>query len=153
MVVQLELRRILTLIFVLLILLLSHPGGALATDTGNPLTPAGIRGVSFRPTLRVTLDDVAGSVSGSVTTQLDGVTVEGLTVTATPVDDTTLEPFQSGAATATTDANGDFTVFFLVPGDYEITVETPEGLTADPVTVTVGASEDVTGVALEIVES
>jgi MscS family membrane protein len=40
MVMQLESRRIPALIFALFILLLSHPGGALAADAGNPLTPA-----------------------------------------------------------------------------------------------------------------
>ena len=40
MVVQPASRRILTLIFALLILLLSPPGGALAAEAGNPLSPA-----------------------------------------------------------------------------------------------------------------
>ena len=40
MVAQLESRRILTLVFAPLILLLSHLGAALAADTVNPLTPA-----------------------------------------------------------------------------------------------------------------
>ena len=39
-VVRLELRRFLSLILMALILLLSHHGGALATDVRNPLTPA-----------------------------------------------------------------------------------------------------------------
>jgi MscS family membrane protein len=50
MVVQLEARRILTLGFAALMLLLSHMGGALAADAGNPLTPADTS--SPRATLR-----------------------------------------------------------------------------------------------------
>jgi len=48
--VQLESRRILTLVFAPLILLLSHLGGALAVDAVNPLTPADTS--SPRATLR-----------------------------------------------------------------------------------------------------
>ena len=50
MLVQLESRRILILIFAPLILLLSHLGGAFAADAGNPLTPADTS--SPRATLR-----------------------------------------------------------------------------------------------------
>jgi MscS family membrane protein len=50
MLVQLEARRILTLGFAALMLLLSHMGGALAADAGNPLTPADTS--SPRATLR-----------------------------------------------------------------------------------------------------
>jgi hypothetical protein len=117
---------------------------------GNPETPAGITGVSFQPTLRVVVDDVAGSISGTVSTQLANTSVEGLVVTADPADGTTLEPFQTAAATATTDANGNYTIYFLVPGDYDVSVDPGTGLTSAPVAVTVGESADVTGVDLEI---
>ena len=50
MVVQLKARRILILIPVILVLLLSHHGGVLAADAGNPLTPADTS--SPRATLR-----------------------------------------------------------------------------------------------------
>lgn len=119
---------------------------------GNPGTPAGITGVSFQPTLRVVVNDVAGSISGTVSTQVDGVVVEGLQVAAEPVDGTTLEPFQTITATSTTDVNGAYTFFFLVPGDYEVSVDAGAGLTATPSTVTVGESADVTGVDFEIIE-
>ena len=118
---------------------------------GNPDTPAGINGVSFQPTLRVVVDDVAGTVSRSVSTQLTNTSVEGLVMTAAPVEGTTLEPFQTTSATAVTDANGDYSLLFLVPGDYEVSVDAGEGLTSTPVTVTVGASGDVTGVDFEVI--
>lgn len=40
----------------------------------------------------------------------------------------------------------------LVPGEYTISVETPEGFTAESITVTVGANEAATDADLEIVE-
>lgn len=119
---------------------------------GNPDTPAGISGVSFQPTLRVVVDDVAGTVSGSVSTQLANTSVEGLVMTAAPVEGSTLEPFQTTSATAVTDANGDYSLLFLVPGDYDVSVDAGEGLTSTPVTVTVGASGNVTGVDFEVIE-
>lgn len=117
---------------------------------GNPATPAGITGVSFQPTLRVVVNDVAGSISGTVSTQVTDATVEGLVVTADPVAGTTLEPFQTVAATTITDMGGAYTIFFLVPGDYEVSVAAGEGLTATPVTVAVGDSQNVTAVDFDI---
>ena len=118
---------------------------------GNPETPAGINGVHFQPTLRVIVRDVAGTVSGSVSS--DVAAIEGVVVTAEPVDGTVLEPFQTGAATAVTDAEGAYTIFFLVPGDYEVSVATGEGFASTPetITVSVAESEDVTDVDFEIV--
>ena len=51
-----------------------------------------------------------------------------------------------------TDANGDYSLLFLVPGDYDVSVDAGEGLTSTPVTVTVGASGNVTGVDFEVIE-
>ena len=117
---------------------------------GNPSTPAGINSVSFKPTLRVVVNNVAASISGSVTTA-EAAAIEGLVVTAEPVSGTTLEPFQTVAATAMTDANGDYTIFFLVPGDYAVSLDAGEGFMATPVDVTVAASENATGADFVIV--
>ena len=121
---------------------------------GNPNTPAGIQGVSFRPTLRVVVRDVAGSISGTVTTSVEGAVVEGLVVSAehaAPEDD---EEFQSSIATAVTGADGTYTVFFLAPGSYAVSV-TPaaETLVGSPeaIDVDVDASENVEGVDFELV--
>jgi hypothetical protein len=118
---------------------------------GNPLTPAGILGVLFTPTLRVIVDDVAGTISGTVSTSAQGVSVEGLVVTAEPDDEGLLEEFQTRTATAVTDADGEFTIQFVVPGDYTVSVGTLEGYTAATASVTVGPSAAITAVDFEIV--
>ena len=107
--------------------------------------------MSFQPTLRVVVNDISGSIAGTVSTQVVGASVEGLVVTAEPIAGTTLEPFQTEAATAMTDANGGYTIFFLVPGDYEVSDDDDgAGLATTVVTVTVGTAADVTGVDLEL---
>jgi hypothetical protein len=121
---------------------------------GNPDTPAGIHGVIFKPTLRVTVDDVAASIAGQVTTDLD-VPVAGLTVTADPVEGgSLLEAFQTEIATAVTAEDGSYTLHFLVPGSYVVSVAAPEGSEADPATreITVDVSEDATGADFVLVE-
>lgn len=121
---------------------------------GNPETPAGIKGMHFKPTLRVTVDDVAASISGAVSTSLEGVSVEGLTVTAVPAEEGDTEEFQTQSATAVTAADGTYTIHFLVPGTYTVTVTVPEGYTTDPadVDVTLDADEAATGVNFAIVQ-
>lgn len=125
---------------------------------GNPETPAGINGVLFTPTLRVVvLDDATGMISGTVTTMVDGVSVESLTVTAETVEDPPLEPFQTRIATATTDANGVYEIRFLVPGMYTVSVTpptTPDGLVADPADMVVTVADpagEVSGVDFTII--
>jgi hypothetical protein len=119
---------------------------------GNPETPAGVKGMSFKPTLRVTLWDMAASISGTVTGP-EGVSVEGLTVTAEPDDDGSLEPYQSMTGTALTDADGNYTIYFLVPGNYTVTVAAPAGTTPNPESVAVELenAEDETGVDFALV--
>lgn len=121
---------------------------------GNPETPAGINGMIFKPTLRVTVWDVAASISGTVSTALAEVSVENLVVNAEPVDEGSLEEYQTLAGTALTNADGEYTIHFLVPGAYVVTVETADGLTTDPVEIEVelDAGEDAEDVDFEIVE-
>jgi hypothetical protein len=120
---------------------------------GNPNTPAGINGVSFRPTLRVVVQDLAGSMAGTVSTSLQDTPVEGLVVSAETVDPGDDEEFQSRVATAVTDSVGGYTIHFLAPGTYTVTVAAGEGLTTDPasVEVVVEASEDVEGIDFAVV--
>lgn len=122
---------------------------------GSPETPAGINDVLFKPTLRVVVEDVAGTISGTVTTALTDVRVDSLTVTAEPVDEGTLEAYQTQMATTITGADGTYTLQFLVPGTYAVTVTTPSGLTTQPVSVEVAveSAEDVTGVDFAVVAS
>ncbi|MDH3207233.1 MAG: DUF4382 domain-containing protein [Gemmatimonadota bacterium] len=121
---------------------------------GNPETPAGVHGVIFKPTLRVTVEDVAASISGRVTTDLDDVDVGGLTVFAAPTDGGAVEGYQTTTASAITAEDGTYTVHFLVPGSYDVTVELEPGLGTDPESrpVTLAFKEDATGVDFEIID-
>lgn len=115
---------------------------------GNPETPAGVHGVIFTPTIRVTAQDVAASISGTVTSAEDGLGVPGLVVTAEPTDEGIVEGYQTKAGTAITDEDGNYTIHFLVPGSYEVTVDVPAGFVTDPESQAVDLefSEDETGV-------
>ncbi len=120
---------------------------------GNPETPAGIKGMLFTPTLRVVVRDIAGSLSGTVTGP-EGVAVEGIVVTAESLaPEGSGEEFQSESGTATTDADGAYTIGFLSPGTYRVTLEVPEGFTSDPGSrdVVVGESESVEGVDFALI--
>ncbi len=120
---------------------------------GNPDTPAGINGVLFKPTLRVVVNDIAASISGTVSTELAEFDFSTVVVMAEPVEGTTLEPYQSMTGTATVDPeDGTYTIYYLVPGDYTVSVDAGEGFTADAVNVTVGESENATGVDFVFVE-
>jgi hypothetical protein len=121
---------------------------------GNPDTPAGVHGVIFKPTIRVSGMDVAASLSGTVSTELEGVSVEGLVVSATPTDGGTVPGYQTRTATSTTAADGTYTIYFLVPGSYDVTVETPEGLGTEPeaVSLSLAYNENATGVDFEVID-
>jgi hypothetical protein len=101
---------------------------------GNPETPAGIKGVHFKPTLRVIVQDGSGSISGTVSTALSAelVKVEGLTVTATPEEDTFFGEYQTQVAQAVTGEDGKYTIPYLVPGSYTVSVTPPEGYAVNP---------------------
>ena len=109
---------------------------------GDPDSPQGIQDVLFTPMLRAVVQDVAGSIAGTVT-DTAGAAVEGATVLATMTDAGTIEALQTPTASALTDATGAYTVMFLAPGTYEVLVD---GMAADTLTVTVGEDQDVTGV-------
>jgi len=121
---------------------------------GNPETPAGVNGVNFKPTIRVAAMDVAASISGTVTPTEEGGSVEGLTVVATPTDEGSVEGYQTMEGTALNDADGTYTIYFLVPGSYDVMVEVSEGFEATPdmVSVTLGNSDDATGVDFELTD-
>ncbi|MGK7312116.1 MAG: carboxypeptidase regulatory-like domain-containing protein [Candidatus Longimicrobiales bacterium M2_2A_002] len=115
---------------------------------GNPETPAGIKSMLFKPTLRVTVQDVAGSISGTVSGAADSINVENLVVTADPTGPGTVTGYQTMTATALTDGVGEYTILYLVPGEYVVTVAPDSGYFSDPAsyTVDVGHDEDVMGI-------
>lgn len=123
---------------------------------GNPETPAGINGVHFQPTIRVAVGDAAASISGTVSTALPDISVAGLVVTAEPVvEGSGSETFQTQSATATTGADGTYSLLFLVPGNYTVSVTPPAGHATDPATasVEVTPSGAVTGINFAIIVS
>jgi hypothetical protein len=122
---------------------------------GNPETPAGIKSMHFQPTIRVTARDVAGSISGTVSGAADSIEVEGLEVTAEPTGPATVPGYQTLTGTALTDGEGTYTIYFLVPGEYEVGVAVAEGFYTEPLsaTVDVGEAEDVAGIDFLIDET
>jgi len=121
---------------------------------GNPHTAAGINSMHFQPTLRVVVQNLAGSISGTVSTELQA-SVEGLVVTAEPTDGGSLDDFQTQTATAVTDSIGAYTMFFVVPGSYSVTVTPNDATTTTTpasVAVVVEPAEHVTGVDFSLVQ-
>lgn len=118
-------------------------------------TPAGIKGVIFTPAIRVTVQDVAGTIAGTVTAAHDSIPVEDLVVTAEPESESTLDDYQTTTATAKTGADGSYKIHFLVPGTYTVTVAVPEGFATTPAAtdVTVGDDEDVVDIDFEVDEA
>jgi hypothetical protein len=120
---------------------------------GNPETPAGIHGVIFKPTLRVVVLDVAGSISGTVSTELDSTLVDSLKVTATPVDAGLLEAYQTQTVITRTHADGTYTLWFVIPGGYAVRVTPPDTTlvsSPDSILVVVNEDEDVVDVDFTI---
>jgi hypothetical protein len=114
---------------------------------GNPETPAGIFGMLFKPTVRVVVEDVAGTISGTVSTELEDFDVEDVSVSARPEGD-------GETATAVTDEDGAYTLQFLAPGSYWVKLDLPDGFASEPdsTLVEVDPSEDVVDVDFEVVD-
>lgn len=113
---------------------------------GDPESTAGIEDVLFTPLLRATVRDVAGSISGTVTSSSDQSGLGGLTVRATLQGSTVLEELQTDEVTAVTDADGSYTLNYLAPGTYDVSVD---DFSAASRSVEVGEAEDVEGVDFE----
>lgn len=110
---------------------------------GDPDTPAGIKGVLFTPLLRTVVQNVAGSISGTVTSDVDDDGLEGETVRAVLQNSDEPEELQTDEVTAVTEDDGSYTIDYLSPGTYEVGVV---DFSAESRTVTVEEDEDVTGI-------
>jgi hypothetical protein len=115
---------------------------------GDPEDPEGIQDMTFSPALRVVVQSVAGSIAGTVSSLAAAVSEAGRLVTARPLDEGILEPYQTQTATATTAPDGSYTLPFLPAGSYVVNVDVPDGYTTDPslTEARVDVSTDVTGV-------
>lgn len=109
-------------------------------------TPAEIQRVIFTPLLRAAVSNIAASISGTVT-DADGAAVVGVTVKAELIDSGVMEELQTNEATALTAADGTYTLRFLSPGSYTVSVDTT-GVSVNPpsLVVVVGDSVDVGGI-------
>lgn len=126
------------------VLVVDFPVGQNFVMQGDAETPAGIHGYNFTPRLHAVVRDVAASMAGQVTGP-DGVSVEGLTVTATRTDVMGFE------AMGLTDATGNYFIPFMQPGEYDVTVsDPPAGHVSSTASPTLGENEDLTGVDLEL---
>jgi hypothetical protein len=117
---------------------------------GGADTPSGIQEVLFTPLLRAVLTDVAGSISGTITSA-NGASVDGLTVRAerTDAEGSGTTENETSTATTVTNADGTYTLRFLAPGTYSVSVdETTTTPAARDVVVEAGA--DVTPVDFAI---
>jgi len=107
---------------------------------GNAGTPAGITGILFTPLVRAAVRNIAGSIAGTVTA--GGSPLAGATVRAVLDEPGTMEALETGEATAVTDAEGEYKIWFLAPGTYTVSVDGRTGTQS----VTVDESQSVTGI-------
>ena len=114
-------------------------------------TPAGIQDVLFTPLLRATVRNIAGTISGTVTDNT-GAVVVGATVRAELQESGIMEILQTDEATAATGDDGTYTLNFLAPGTYLISVEI-EGMSAESQSVQLSESANVTGIDFEVAPS
>ncbi|HUF66897.1 MAG TPA: DUF4382 domain-containing protein [Gemmatimonadaceae bacterium] len=88
-------------------------------------------GLLFKPVIRAIASELTGSVSGTVLAETaEGEPVEGASVELL-VDGTLLADADEAnvVATTATDAEGNFTFGWILPGSYEIRVTPPDGST------------------------
>jgi len=120
---------------------------------GPTADPLAIQDVMFTPLLRASLQDVAGSISGTVTyasaTPADESEFATVTADLDLAASNLLEAMQTDMVSSPVAADGTYTLWFLSPGDYEVSAAATIGGSdhADgPQTVTVGEGEAVVGV-------
>jgi hypothetical protein len=113
-------------------------------DVGRNFVLTGPRdaptGALFKPLIRAVVRDVAGSIAGVVTDATTGQPVAGATVRATLQDSPVLPELQTAEATAVTADDGTYTIWFLAPGTYSVSVD---GFSAAAQTVVVALQQAV----------
>ena len=124
---------------------------------GSTDDPMALPDVLFTPLLRATLEDVAGSISGTVTYATPPAQPDDLTEYAdieAVLTSSTVQVLEMETAIASTraKADGTYTVLFLSPGTYNVSATaTIDGtvypvVPAAPQSVVVGDGQNVTGV-------
>ncbi|MEJ2547332.1 MAG: hypothetical protein P8125_05885 [Gemmatimonadota bacterium] len=123
--------------------------------TGDTSDPTMMPDVLFTPLLRATVEDVAGSISGTITYEsatpdepgeyADIDAVLDLTSSDVPVAE-----METETASAVADpVDGTYTIYFLSPGIYDVSASAKiddSDYTDGPTSVPVDDGEDVTGV-------
>jgi hypothetical protein len=127
--------------------------------TGDTSDPTMLPDVLFTPLLRATVEDVAGSISGTITYPTsatpdeDGEYADIDAVLDLDNSTVPVEEMETKTASAVADpVDGTYTIYFLSPGTYDVSASaiidgTPYPVApVPPLSVVVGDGEDVTGV-------
>lgn len=124
---------------------------------GDPDGPEGLLDVLFTPLVRASVEDVAGSISGTVTytsaTPADETEFASIEAVLDESTSTLLEEMQTTTATTTAGADGSYKIWFLSPGTYDVSASANIGgtdYTDGPRTVPVEDAENVTGVNFDL---
>lgn len=119
--------------------------------------PAGIEGVLFTPLVRAAVEDVAGSISGTVTyssaTPADATEYAGIQADLVTPLPGILEEMQTTTVTTSAAADGTYTLWYASPGTYDVSASATIGgmeYSAGPQSVVVGAGEAVTGINFDL---
>lgn len=117
-------------------LLLDFDVGRSFIPKGNSKNISGINGFNFKPVIKASNMTIAGTLSGLVSTMMDGEIIGLENATVSVFETGTSEPI----ITAPTDENGNYTVMGLNAGSYDVMVELEEyeSQTVEEVTIVAG---------------
>jgi hypothetical protein len=104
---------------------------------GNPNTPAGIRGVIFKPVIKLSDSNETGDISGSVTDGEDNSPIADAQITVLAADTINTTSFSN--------SEGNFVILGLLPGEYTLIIEKEEynPVTLEDIEVDQGATTDL----------
>lgn len=117
-------------------LLLDFDVGRSFIPKGNIKNISGINGFNFKPVIKASNMTIAGTLTGLVSTMMDGEIIGLENATVSVFETGTSEPI----ITAPTDVNGNYTVMGLNAGSYDVMVELEGYLsqTVEEVTIVTG---------------